>query len=369
MLLCRKRKVCSSLINFFSLLLIQGAWLLWCQPLLAQGGGPSGSKTLAMVNGVAVTEEQVQNAARMDLERLEMQQSVLQAEFTRNKHQIVEVSLNRLVEEKLLDAEVAQRGITRTELLATEVQSKVQEPSDDDVDNFYEANKGQIGMPKEQVTTQIRQYLKETRRQELHNSFIGRLKTQYGVKSFLEPLRTSVETANHPARGSASAPLTIVEFSDFECPYCTRLVKTLKEVEKHYAEKVRLVFRQFPLANHPHAQKAAEASLCANEQDHFWEMHDLLFQEPKSLELGDIKAKAAAIGVDTTSFNECLDSSRYAERVRQDVRDGSRAGVNGTPAMFINGRFIAGAVPYDEIAKMIDEELPKATAVEPAKKP
>lgn len=323
-------------------------------------------KALAVVNGVSITEDQVTAAAAADLEKLELQQLQFQAEYGRNKHAIIEMNLNRIVEAKLLDAEAAKRSVSKEEILKSEVESKVKPPTAEDVNAFYEANKAQIGAPKEQVAGQIQQYLQEMRQKEARDGFIATLKQTYAVKSMLEPLRIPVEVASHPARGPEKAPLTIIEFSDFECPYCSRLFSTLKLVEKTYGDKMRLVYRQFPLANHPHAQKAAEASLCANEQGHFWEMHDLMFQDQKTLEVPDLKAKAATLKLDAAGFEKCLESNRYAERVKKDVIDGSRAGVTGTPAMFINGRFVSGAVPYEELAKIIDEELPKADA-KPAK--
>ncbi|HEY3131575.1 MAG TPA: thioredoxin domain-containing protein [Acidobacteriota bacterium] len=323
---------------------------------------PQKSKAVAVVNGLAVTEDQVQKAAAADLERLTLQQEQLQAEFQRNKHQALETALNHLIEEKLLDAEVTRLGTSREKLLASEVESKVKEPSDEEISAFYEANKGQIGRPKEQVAGLIRDYLKENRRKQVRSSFLEQLKQKYSVKSFFEPLRIPVESAGHPARGSAQAPVTIVEFSDFECPYCTRLTATLKEVEKNYGDKLRFVFRQFPLPIHPQAEKAAEASLCAADQGSFWEMHNLLFQSPQKLGLEDLKAGAAKLGLDKTRFGACLDSGKYADKVKKDIRDGTRAGVSGTPAMFINGRFISGAVPYDDIAKVIKEELATASA-------
>jgi protein-disulfide isomerase len=327
------------------------------QPEAAQQKDPQKSKALAIVNGSAVTEDQVRKAAESDLERLQLQQEQLRAEYERNRHQIVEATLNRLIEEKLLDAEASQRGVPREKLLAAEVVSKVKEPSADEISAFYEANKSQIGRPKEQVVGLIRDYLKENHRKQIQGDFIEQLKPKYGVKTLLQPLRIQVETAGHPSRGSTQAPVTIVEFSDFECPYCSRLNATLKEVEKNYGDKVRLVFRQFPLGMHPHAQKAAEASLCAGEQGRFWEMHDSLFQEPQKLSPEDLKARAAKLGIDKAGFNACLDSGKHAEKIKNDVRAGTRAGVTGTPAMFVNGRFINGSVPYGDIAKVIDEEL------------
>lgn len=318
---------------------------------------------MAVVNGVVVTEDQVQKAAEADLERLALQQEQLQAEYQRNRHQVLEATLNRLIEEKVLDSEASQRNTSREKLLVSEVENKLKEPSDDEISAFYEANKAQIGRPKEQVTGPIHDYLKENRRKQVRSSFIEQLKLKYGAKSFLEPLHIAVETAGHPSRGSAQASVTIVEFSDFECPYCSRLTATLKEIEKNYGDnKVRLVFRQFPLPIHPHAQKAAEASLCAGEQGHFWEMHDLLFQATQKLSLQDLKAGAAKLGLDRAGFDTCLDSGKYAESVKKDIRDGTRAGVSGTPAMFINGRFISGSVPYEDVAKVINEQLAAAGA-------
>ncbi|MBI2822581.1 MAG: thioredoxin domain-containing protein [Acidobacteria bacterium] len=353
-----RQQTCGASVCLLGFLLVQAGWVFFL-PLRAEQTGASESKRLAVVSGATITEAQVQEAAKSDLEKLEVQRLQREAEYERNKQQVLEASLNGLIEEKLLDAEAAKRGVPKGDLLTKEVDSAVEAVSYDEVNNFYEANKAVIGAPKEQVAGQIQQYLQEIRRKEAYDRFIDGLKKEYGVESFLEPLRIHVETASHPSRGPAKAPVTIVEFSDFECPFCSRLVSTLKEVEKNYGDKVRLVYRQFPLSNHPHAAKAAEASLCADEQGRFWDMHDLLFQEQKALDLLDLKSKAASLKLDTTRFDECLNSDRYAEKVRQDVLAGSRAGVTGTPAMFINGRFISGAIPYEELAKVLDQELPK----------
>ena len=142
-----------------------------------------------------------------------------------------------------------------------------------------------------------------------------------------------------------------MEFADFECPYCVRIVSSLKRLEETYGDNVRLVFRQFPLSSiHRHAQKAAEASLCADEQGKFWEMHDVMFEEQGTLGLTDLKEKAARLGLDSERFDACLDSSKYAARVAADFDAARRLGLTGTPAMFINGRFLSGAQPYELIA-------------------
>jgi protein-disulfide isomerase len=172
------------------------------------------------------------------------------------------------------------------------------------------------------------------------------------------PPRTEIATAGYPARGPATAPVTIVEFSDFECPFCGRLFPTLKAVEKIYLDRVRIVFRQFPLRKiHPLAQKAAEASLCANEQGRFWEMHDSLFGDQEHLTVDALKARAAALKLDTALFNMCLDSGKEAAAIDKDIAEGAKAGVTGTPTMFINGRKMVGAQPYAEIQAVIEDEL------------
>jgi protein-disulfide isomerase len=172
------------------------------------------------------------------------------------------------------------------------------------------------------------------------------------------PPRTEIATAGFPARGPATAPVTIVEFSDFECPFCGRLFPTLKAVENIYVDRIRIVYRQFPLRRiHPLAEKAAEASLCANEQGRFWEMHDSLFGDQEHLTVDALKARAVSLKLDTAAFNACLDSGREAAAIDKDIAEGTKAGVTGTPAMFINGRMLVGAQPFAAIQAIIEEEL------------
>ena len=177
---------------------------------------------------------------------------------------------------------------------------------------------------------------------------------------FQEPQRTEVATAGYPTRGPATAPVTIVEFSDFECPFCGRLFPTLKAVEKNYPSQVRIVYRQYPLRRiHPLAQKAAEASLCAGEQGRFWEMHDSLFGDQEHLTVDALKARAVALKLDTAAFNACLDSGKEAAAIDKDIEEGAKAGVTGTPAMFVNGRLLVGAQPFAAIQAIIEDELKK----------
>jgi protein-disulfide isomerase len=170
--------------------------------------------------------------------------------------------------------------------------------------------------------------------------------------------RVEVGTEGHPSRGPGAAPVTIVEFGDFQCPYCGGLFSTLKMVEEVYGDRVRLVFRQLPLTTiHPYAQKAAEASLCAHAQGRFWDYHDSLFGNQEELELEDLRQRAVRLELDLDDFNACLDSGAQAGRVAEDVQAAVDAGVYSTPTMFINGRILEGAHPYPSIAELIDDEL------------
>jgi protein-disulfide isomerase len=323
----------------------------------------SGSKPAAMVNGEVITEEQVAKAAAGDLQKLEARRPQAEATYPRERLQIMHKALDSIVEDKLLAAEAAKQKITKQELIQNEIESNIEIPSAGDVDTFYETNKDRIPLPREQALPQVRQYLIEQSRRQFREPLIRRLKREYGVKSYLDPLRTEVPTAGYPSRGLESAPVTIVEFSDFECPFCGGLFPTLKVVEKNYSGKVRIVYRQFPLTNiHPHAQKAAEASLCANEQQRFWEFHDSLFSNQQELTVDALKRRAVTLKLDTAAFNACLDSGKQAGAVKKDIEEGSRAGVTGTPALFINGRMLSGNQPYAEIRDLIEDELQRSNA-------
>lgn len=173
------------------------------------------------------------------------------------------------------------------------------------------------------------------------------------------------------ALGNPDAPVTIVEFSDFQCPFCRRFWKeTLSQIKREYLAtgKAKFIYRDFPLSQiHPGAMPAAQAAECAREQDKFWEMHDVIFEEQEKRGQGtvdlaaeDVKKWAAMIGLNAASFNQCLDSGKYKQEVEKDLADGASAGVTGTPATFINGRLITGAQPFAAFKTVIDEELAKA---------
>jgi protein-disulfide isomerase len=160
-----------------------------------------------------------------------------------------------------------------------------------------------------------------------------------------------------PFFGPEDAAVTIIEYSDFQCPYCANAVPILSQIKAEYGDSVRFVFKDFPLSFHQNAQKAAEAGQCANDQGMFWELHDKMFANQGSIDVGSIKGYAASLGLDTSQFNACLDSGKYASEVQQDFSEGKAAGVSGTPTFFINGKKIVGAQPFSAFKQIIEQEL------------
>lgn len=338
------------------------------ESVVAQVKTAPDSKAVASIDGKEISETELNRAASPDLEKLEMQKLEFEAEYVRNRQKALETVLARLVEERVLDGEASRLGTTRQELLTKEVEAEIQAPSQEDIDQFYERNRDRIRAPKEQVRAQIVQYLRQQSYNSAKEQYLERLKKDRKITLSLAPLRLDVAVTGHPSRGKAKAPVTIVEFSDFQCPYCKEFSATLERVMKEFSAEVRLVFRQLPLVDiHPLAEKAAEASLCAQEQGKFWALHDLMFKDQQGLKAEDLKAKALGLGLDADVFNSCLDSGKQTQRVKDDMREGARLGAGGTPAIFVNGRFFSGARPFEEIALIINEELDSASA--PASKP
>jgi protein-disulfide isomerase len=298
----------------------------------------------------ALLEEASSSLAQVEAERLKCGQDA-----DRKEHEVLEQATERLVRKRIFSLEAERRSLTEDALRA-EIQAKAAEVTDADVDEFYQQNQSRIPQPKENVAEQIRAYIRQQRLQKAEADFFAETEKTFEVDYLIEPMRVEV-AATGPARGSDQAPVTIVEFSDFECPYCKRVLPTLTQLEEKFGDKVRVVYRQYPLSIHANAAKAAEASLCAHDQGKFWEMHDLLFAEQQKLTAPDLKEKAGRLELDATVFAECLDSGRHAAVVQADFNDGIAAGVDGTPAFFVNGRFISGAVPFETLAEVVEDEI------------
>ena len=172
--------------------------------------------------------------------------------------------------------------------------------------------------------------------------------------------KVAAVTKDDYIRGDKNAKVTLIEYSDFECPFCSRHQDNVEKILEEYSGKVRLVYRHFPLSFHQEAQKAAEASECAGEQDKFWEMHDIIYEANAAKETMSVekwKTAAGTLGLKQSKFDDCLDSGKYASKVKKQMAEGSSAGVKGTPATFINGKMVSGAIPYDVLKAAIDEAL------------
>jgi protein-disulfide isomerase len=267
-------------------------------------------------------------------------------------------ALDAMVAEHLINLQVRATGVDRSALVERELTAKVIPPSETDIAAWYQANPTRVqGAPLDQVRGAIRDFLVRERTQEARTRYLDSLKSTFPVNITLDAPRVEVAEDNRPARGPADAPVRIVEFSDFECPYCLRAFPTVQQIFATYGDRVRFVYRHFPLPNHPNAVPAAEASACAHEQEQFWPYHDRLFTSPGKLAVEDLKAHAKALGLDMAKFNSCYDNRKYREDVEADMEAAEAAGVTGTPAFFINGRALSGAQPFDAFKQVIDEEL------------
>lgn len=285
--------------------------------------------------------------------------ALLENSYRQQRFTILDAALRNAIAERMLTAEAEKRGVTVRELVATEVGTPA-EPTDAEITAWYGQNRSRLqGRPLEQLRDQISEHLISTRATAAADALDSRLRETYAVETYLDPYRIDLDNSASPAIGSDDAAVTLVEFSDFECPFCGRFFPTVRRIEENYGDRVRLVYRQFPIPSlHPRAFKASEASLCAHEQERFWDYHDALFQEQDRLTVRDLKEKAGRLGLDQAAFDECLDSGRFVEQVEADQAEARAAGVTGTPALFVNGIPIpGGAVDYDVVAAAIDAEL------------
>ena len=314
--------------------------------LSAHAQEPSRPGIAAEFRGGTITIEELEKSAAGDLMNLAVQ-----------RQKILQNQLERRLASTLVSTEARSRGLSESELLQRDVYARATEPTVEEIDAYYQASKDMLKEPQERAVPRIRQALASQRRQKLYAEYVEQLEVKYDAKIFLGPFRAPVDAGDSPVRGPASAAVTIIEFSDFECPYCATLSKTLGEIVRQYSTDVRLVFRHLPLERiHRNAMQAAAASVCAMEQGRFWELHDELFKGG-SLAEAELLRKASDAGLSISDFQACLPSRRATDRVRADVAAAAALGVSSTPSFFINGRPLRGAVPYAQIRQTIEEEL------------
>jgi protein-disulfide isomerase len=260
----------------------------------------------------------------------------------------------------LLEQEAAKRNLSLAALLDSEINAKVAPVTDAEIEAFYQANRHQIPANDPAIRTQIKNYLQQQRTAQRRQQFVQMLRTQAQVAVNLMPprLRIQASSAGAPFKGGANAPVTIIEFSDFHCPFCIRVQPTLAQVLARYGDKVKLVYRDLPLDQlHPQARRAAEAARCAQEQGKFWPFHDQLYSGNTDTSPERFKALAQATGLELAAFESCLASGKQQALVQQSIEEATRLGLSGTPAFLINGRFLSGAQPFETFVAVIEEEL------------
>lgn len=334
-------------------LTIAGSVLLAGAMLTTTPWTATGDDTLATVGTKTFTRADIEARVKPKLVELDAQ-----------KYEIMREGLDEAVAEELFRLEAEARKITPEQLEKDEVENKVPAPSDADIQKVYDENKEELqGQTLDQVKPQIVEYLKAEKAQGRRLAFIQELKTKYKAVDKLKAPTVQVATAGRPERGGgAKATVTIVEFSDYQCPFCKRGEDSVQKVIDTYGDKVRVVFRNYPLPFHERARPAAEASLCANAQGKFWEYNKKLFANQNALGDDNLKQYAKDLGLDTAKFDECYAKKPYSADIDKDLADGVMAGVNGTPAFFINGRSLSGAQPFEKFKEVIDEELAAAPA-------
>lgn len=276
-----------------------------------------------------------------------------------NAYKVKEYYLRDVIKSKLIDLEAKKKNVKPEDLISQEVTSKLRPVSDEEAAAFA---KGKIPDNKfAEYKDRIKMYLAKQQEGELTNRYTTELEKKYNVKiKMKKPEKEKVEvklSGDEPSKGPKNAKVTVIEFSEFQCPFCKRAYTHGRDIAKEYGDKVRYVFKHFPLSFHEKAHRASEASLCMHEQGKFFEYHDKLFENNQALEDADLKKYAVEVGGDQAKFEECLNSGRNKAKVDKDLADAQKYGVSGAPTFFINGEAVVGAVPYEDIKKVIDEAL------------
>jgi len=302
---------------------------------------------VATVGSQTITRAQLEAHVRAKLIELDNQ-----------RYEALREGLDEMIADDLFKQEAKARGIAPEALEKQEIESKIPAATDAEIKKVYDDNKEQLGEATlDSVKPQILDYLKQQKEAERRDAFITELKGKYKTTVALQPPVVEVSTGGRPSRGGGTnAPVTIIAFSDYECPFCKRAEGSVSKVMSTYGDKVRYVHRDFPLPFHEHARPAAEAARCAEAQGKFWEYHDKLFAS-QDLSPDKLKELATQLGLDRSKFDECLAKQPYDAGIEKDIADGAEVGVSGTPAFFINGRLLSGAQPFEKFKEVIDEEL------------
>lgn len=279
---------------------------------------------------------------------------------------VYEIKFGRLqgmLLEKFMNQDPNKKGLSNDDYLAKFIAKDIK-VSDKDIEKFIVDRQ----VPKEQVNPEIKerikQYIEMEKKKEAVDKWLADKVTKAKVEIYLKkPERPTfnVDVTGAPFKGNKDAKVTIVEYSDFQCPFCAKGTKVVEDIQKKYGSKVKIAFKHFPLPFHNQARLASEASLCANEQNSnlFWKMHDAMFADQTKLDRQNLIETAKKVGVKEDAFVKCLDAKKYAGNVEADVVQGQDLAIKSTPTFFINGKLLMGAQPIEAFSEVIDEELAK----------
>jgi protein-disulfide isomerase len=317
---------------------------------LVRGGSIQGS--VATVGGVEISEGELMAAVGGQSLQLRKQE-----------YELKRKALDQMIEDRLLAMEAKRRGMSVAKLLEVEVDAKEKEPTEAELEAFFLGQTGprpQGGELSPEARSSSRRTLLDFRRGQLRAGLIKDLMAKTEVRILLAPPKAVVGVDPNRLLGPPNAQITIVEFSDFQCPYCSTAQETLKALMTRYPGKVRVGFRDFPIAQiHPSAIAAAEASRCAADQGRFWEFHDLLFANQKELSAVRLKEYASSVRLDRQKFDACVAERKHQLAVQADFKEGQSLGLMGTPAFFVNGELLNGARDISEFERIINQELSK----------
>jgi protein-disulfide isomerase len=271
-------------------------------------------------------------------------------------------AVDEFIDSYLLERRAQKENLTVTQLLERHVNNAIaKDPDDAALRVYYEGI--DTNEPFEAVRGRIIEILRQRRIAKAKSAYLASLRNEAKVTLSVLPPRAQVSLSASNVRGATGAALTLIEFADYECPYCQQMQPAISKLESEYKDKLAFAYKDVPLPMHSHAQKAAEAAHCAGVQNKYWEYHDVLLAT-KALEVPQLKSAAAGLSLDTKAFDKCLDSGEQAETVRASTEEAQKLGIQGTPSFFLNGRFFSGIMSYEQLRQIVDEEL-KSTAAQP----
>jgi len=324
----------------------------------SQPADSSDGAVIARIGNERVTEADVVGRAQDDFDKLQANYQIklrqLELKQTQDRYSLLKQQTERLLDQRALALEAKARRKSEQDLLADIKVAAVTEP---EAKAFYEANKERTKQSFEDLKPQITQYLANQHNTDATRRFYDGLRAKHHIESLIQPYRLAVD-ATGPTRGNEQAPITVVEFADFECPYCRQAEDTLQLIMAKHPNDVRLFFRQLPLASiHPNALIAARAAVCADRQGKFWPMHDAMYSDQKALSEPALKDTAKRLGLDTDVFSACLTDEATTKSIFADIKAADELNITGTPFFLVNGRPINGNVPADQFESMVLEEL------------